>query len=168
MSKEEVEEVTLEELVSRAEYILHVRKMEPFLTTEILNVYKGSTIPPFKKRTYHYKVIDDFRNPGASIKGRSIGVTPAHEREDLELHLERHKDGTLKSTIRAYYDTKASLDEEEFIVLLNSRLDFCIGNAYVSISDKEKVLEMLKNEEPEAKAEKPPGILEKISKLFRK
>jgi hypothetical protein len=153
------ENISLEQLISRSDYIFIARKLDPAYTTEEIKIHRDiKKYPPFKKIIYHFNVIDELLNKGEdSYKGKDIDVIP----EDLETELKIHKlyylEGIHKSPIYLNYESSADFSKStELIVFLRLSSDgqfaFAAGGAYEAVSKKQEIVKKIqrlegKNEE---------------------
>ncbi|MDD5044074.1 MAG: hypothetical protein PHG51_00785 [Candidatus Omnitrophica bacterium] len=147
--------IALNDLVRRAEFIFVVEKAEPFLTTEEIPVRKFlKEYPPFKKYTYHFRIIEElYKEDKVSRQGELINVIPDNFDEGLEIHKKYYLEGITKSPLYAKYDTAADFFKADKLILFLRRYDaktfeIIASGAYEALLKKKEILELIKKEKP--------------------
>jgi len=152
LSQIHYEDVSLKDLVSKAQFILVVEKTEPFLTTEEIPIHRNSEkYPPFKKYTYHFKATEELYNKsGISQIGKQINVLPGDLETDLTIHKLYYLEGIAKSPIYAKYNTRADFFKADKLILFLRRydeknLEIIADGAYEDLSKKNEIMDLIKN-----------------------
>jgi hypothetical protein len=151
------EEVPLNDLVRRANVIVVVKKRTPFVTHETLPVLppRGQEIkreiPPFTKTTYHFTVLDVLKSDQPIPEGPPLGVSPANEEENFDLHKMYYIDNIGKSPIYDRYSPSAGFDFEKADTLIlflytgdHQSFRFAVEGAREAPSKRKEIEDLIK------------------------
>lgn len=138
------EEVSLEELINHAQFILVVERLKPFEKVEMIQLHEDKKkCPPFRKVTYRFRMLEELLNKQKFPLKKEIEVVVANTAMDMDVHRKRYLEGTNKSTFRPEYMTKADFNSKKLIVFLSSSFELVAEGAYESMENKDKVVKAI-------------------------
>lgn len=149
MSKVYYEKITLEEMVKQSNAIFIVEKATPFLSIEDIKIHENvEKYPPFKKTTYHYRVIEVLFGNKDLCKKKIRVMSPDNERA-LRLHKDYYLKGISKSPIYQSYSSRFDLVKDKKVILFLNHVKkdeykLTVLSAVESIQMKTKITELIR------------------------
>ena len=144
MSQVHIEDISIEDLVGYAQYILVVEKEEPFMNKETIT-FENPKCPNFEKISNNFKVIEILKSMDENLKiGDSIKAFQAFTQQKMELHKKYYLEGESKSPIYPEYNSKSDFESPQLIIFLNSEHEFASIHAYEDISKKGEIEKILR------------------------
>lgn len=151
VSKIHYENISLEYLVNASSHIFVVKKRDPVITSEEVEIHKNvKKYRPFIKIVYHFKVIEDLIAGNKSVfNGDNISVLTANYDNKLEDYKTYMLERISLSPIYSQYETTADFGKSDklivFLIPYDERLfAFIFDGAYEDISKKGEILKLIK------------------------
>ena len=145
MSQVHYEDISLEDLVGYAQFILVVEKEDPFENKETIT-FNSPKCPDFEKISHNFKVMEIIKSMDENLKpGDSIKAFQAFAELRLDIHKQYYLEGVSKSPIFPEYNSKSDFESPQLIIFLNMNLEFASIHAYEDIGKKEEIEKILRN-----------------------
>jgi hypothetical protein len=145
-----LKEVNLEALVNLSDAVLVVSKMSPDIAFNIVPVDSTGKLPPYKKREYHFDVVETLINwSKMEATNGPIVVMEANDENQYQSLKDRYLGLPPKSPVYFSYNSGMRYDQisSPFIVFLKARSDgqfeLSVQYAFESIRKKDAVTKLI-------------------------